>query len=54
MIWHSHRSTFHYLRKHDRSGLFWLKAIVLLPLLELASVVRVIAYRLRRPAPTGN
>ena len=54
MIRESHRSTFHYLRKHDRSGLFWLKAIVLLPLLELTSVVRVIAYRLRRPAPTGS
>jgi len=54
MIRHSHRSTFRYLRKHDRSGLFWLKAVVLLPLLELASVVRIIAYRLRRPAPAGN
>jgi len=50
MIRHSHRSTFRYLRKHDRSGLFWLKAVVLLPLLELSGVVRVIAYRLRRPA----
>jgi hypothetical protein len=54
MIRNSHRSTFRYLKKHDRSGLFWLKAVVLLPLLELASVVRAIAYRLRRPAPAGN
>jgi GT2 family glycosyltransferase len=54
MIRESHRSTFRYLRKHDRSGLFWLKAIVLLPLLEITSLLRVIAYRLRRPAPAGN
>ncbi len=54
MIRESHRSTFHYLKKHDRSGLFWLKAIVLLPLLEITSLLRVIAYRLRRPAPAGN
>jgi len=54
MIRHSHRSTFRYLRKHDRSGLFWLKAVVLLPLLEITSLVRVIAYRLRRPAATGD
>ncbi len=54
MIRESHRSTFHYLRKHDRSGLFWLKAIVLLPLLQLTSVLRVIAHRLRRPASAGN
>jgi N-acetylglucosaminyl-diphospho-decaprenol L-rhamnosyltransferase len=54
MIRDSHRSTFRYLRKHDRSGLFWLKAVVLLPLLELSGLLRIIAYRLRRPAPTGN
>ncbi|MCX6841770.1 MAG: glycosyltransferase family 2 protein [candidate division WOR-3 bacterium] len=48
MIRESHRSAFRYLRKHDRSGLFWLKAVVLLPLLELSGLVRVIAYRLRR------
>jgi hypothetical protein len=54
MIRESHRSTFRYLRKHDRSGLFGLKAVVLLPLLEITSLLRVIAYRLRRPAPAGN
>lgn len=48
MITESHRSAFRYLRKHDRSGLFWLKAIVLLPLFELTSLLRVIAYRLSR------
>ena len=48
MIPESHRSAFRYLRKHDRSGLFWLKAVVLLPLFEITSLLRVIAYRLRR------
>jgi GT2 family glycosyltransferase len=47
MIRESHRSAFRYLRKHDRSGLFWLKAVVLLPLFEVTSLLRVIAYRLR-------
>ncbi len=50
MIRESHRSAFRYLRKHDHSGLFWLKAVVLLPLFELTSLLRVIAYRLRRHA----
>jgi N-acetylglucosaminyl-diphospho-decaprenol L-rhamnosyltransferase len=51
MIQESHRSAFRYLRKHDRSGIFWLKAVVLLPLFEVMSLLRVIAYRLRgRPA----
>lgn len=48
MIWESHRSLFRYLRKHDRSGFFWFKAVVLLPLLELAALVRVWKYRLSR------
>jgi GT2 family glycosyltransferase len=48
MIRESHRSAFRYLRKHDHSDLFWLKAVVLLPLFELTSLLRVIAYRLRR------
>lgn len=47
MIWESHRSMFRYLAKHDRSGLFWLKAVLLLPLLELAALVRILWYRLR-------
>jgi N-acetylglucosaminyl-diphospho-decaprenol L-rhamnosyltransferase len=50
MIRESHRSAFRYLRKHDHSGLFWLKAIVLLPLFEVTSLLRIIAYRLRRRA----
>jgi len=54
MIRESHRSAFRYLRKHDRSGIFWLKAVVLLPLFEVTSLLRIIAYRLRRPAPAGN
>jgi GT2 family glycosyltransferase len=52
MIRESHRSAFRYLRKHDRSGVFWLKAVVLLPLFEVTSLLRVIAYRLRR-RPNG-
>jgi GT2 family glycosyltransferase len=48
MIRESHRSAFRYLRKHDRSGLFWAKAVVLLPLFEMTSLLRIIAYRLRR------
>jgi GT2 family glycosyltransferase len=51
MIRESHRSAFRYLRKHDHSGLFWLKAIVLLPLFEVTSLLRVLAYRLRPPTP---
>jgi hypothetical protein len=46
MIWESHRSLVRYLAKHDRSGFFWLKAVLLVPSLELAALVRVIWYRL--------
>jgi GT2 family glycosyltransferase len=48
MIRESHRSAFRYLRKHDHSGIFWLKAIILLPLFEITSLLRIIAYRLGR------
>jgi len=41
------RSLFNYLRRHDRRG-FRLKAIALLPALELSTIVRTIAWRLRR------
>jgi len=51
MIRESHRSAFRYLRKHDHSGLFWLKAVVLLPLFEVTSLLRIIAYRLHRRVP---
>jgi GT2 family glycosyltransferase len=51
MIRESHRSAFRYLHKHDHSGLFWLKAVVLLPLFEVTSLLRVIAYRLRPRTP---
>lgn len=51
MIRESHRSAFRYLRKHDHSGLFWLKAAVLLPLFEVTSLLRVIAHHLRRRTP---
>jgi len=48
MITESHRSLFRFLRKHDRSGLFWLKAVFLLPMLESTAVARRVLYRLRR------
>jgi GT2 family glycosyltransferase len=51
MIRESHRAAFRYLRKHDRSGIFWLKAIVLLPMLEFTGLLRVLAYRLSRRTP---
>jgi N-acetylglucosaminyl-diphospho-decaprenol L-rhamnosyltransferase len=51
MIRESHRSAFRYLRKHDHSGLFWLKAVILLPLFEVTSLLRVLAYRLRPRTP---
>jgi len=50
MIWETHRSLFRYLRKHDRSGLFWLKAVVLLPMLEISALIRVLACRLGHKA----
>jgi GT2 family glycosyltransferase len=50
MVWETHRSLFRYLKKHDHSRLFPLKAVVLLPLLELSALVRVIALRLARRA----
>jgi GT2 family glycosyltransferase len=53
MIRESHRSAFRYLRKHDRSGIFWLKAVVLLPLFEVTSLLRVIAHSLRQRPPAA-
>jgi hypothetical protein len=51
MIRESHRAAFRYLRKHDRTGRFWAKATVLLPLLEITALLRVLALRLcQRPA----
>ncbi|MEO0080094.1 MAG: glycosyltransferase family 2 protein, partial [candidate division WOR-3 bacterium] len=46
MVWEAHRSLFRFLELHDPSRLFWLKAVILLPLLELAALVRVLFYRL--------
>lgn len=48
MIWETHRSLFRYLRKYDRSGWFWLRAVWLLPALELAALGRVLTLRLFR------
>ncbi len=46
MIWETHRSLFRYLAKHDSSRCFWLKAIFLLPLLELTALCRVLWYHI--------
>jgi GT2 family glycosyltransferase len=46
MIRENHRSMFRYLRKHAQGRLFWLKAIFLLPLLEISALLRVLAHRL--------
>lgn len=48
MIFENHRSLFRYLAKHNRSRLFYLKAILLLPLLEITALFRVFIYRLTR------
>lgn len=47
MIISSHHSLFRYFRKHDRSGWFWLKAMPLALVVELAAFARVIAGALR-------
>lgn len=44
MIWESHRALLRYLAKHDASGLFWLKACILVPLLEAAALLRVFSH----------
>lgn len=49
MIWQTHRSLFRYLQKHDTSGLFLLKAVILLPALEVSALLRVLLWRLRQP-----
>ncbi|MEO0074035.1 MAG: glycosyltransferase family 2 protein [candidate division WOR-3 bacterium] len=48
MIWQTHRSLFRYLQKHDTSGLFPLKAVILLPALEVSALVRVLLWYMRR------
>jgi len=50
MILSSHHSLFRYFRKHDRSGWWWLKAIPLAFVIELAAFVRIVASTFgRRP-----
>jgi hypothetical protein len=46
MIYEAHRSLFRYLRLRDASGWFWLKSVVLLPILESAAMVRALMWRL--------
>lgn len=43
MILSSHHSLFRYFRKHDRSGWWWLKAVPLAFVIELAAFVRIAA-----------
>lgn len=47
MILETHRSLFRYLAKHHQSPLFYLKAVILLPLLEITALLRMVNYRLR-------
>jgi GT2 family glycosyltransferase len=42
MILSMHQSLFRYFRKHDRSGWFWLRAIPLALVIELAALVRIL------------
>lgn len=51
MIYENHRSLFRFLRKHNRKLAFALKAVILLPLLELSALLRVLLFRLRKIAP---
>jgi GT2 family glycosyltransferase len=48
MILSSHHSLFRYFRKHDRSGWWWLKAIPLAFVIELAAFVRVLTSHFQR------
>lgn len=52
MLRESARALFRYLRKHDHRA-FWLKATLLLPLLEFSALVRGLAWRLRRRSGTN-
>jgi len=46
MIYENHRSLFRFLKKHNTGPPFWLKAIILLPLLSIAARIRVLNWRL--------
>jgi len=51
MLREASRSLFRYLRKHDHRA-FWLKAAILLPLLEVVTLTRTLVWRLRRRSGT--
>ncbi|MGQ9707436.1 MAG: glycosyltransferase family 2 protein [bacterium] len=46
MVYEAHRSLFRFLKKHNAGVPFFLKAIVLLPLLEIAALIRVLNWYL--------
>ncbi len=48
MIYENHRSLFRFLKKYNSGLPFLLKALILLPLLELSALCRVIIYRLKK------
>ncbi len=48
MIFENHRSLFRYLKKHTPPKLFWLQAVLLLPLLEISALVRILLWHLRK------
>jgi len=45
LIFENHRALFKYLKKHNTGAPFWLKAIILLPLLEIAALIRVLIHK---------
>lgn len=47
MIYENHRSLFRFLKKHNAGIPFFLKAVILLPVLEASALIRVIAWWLR-------
>ncbi|MEO0022204.1 MAG: glycosyltransferase family 2 protein [candidate division WOR-3 bacterium] len=48
MIYENHHSLFRFLSKYDRKPSFILKAVILLPLLELSALLRVLLFRLKK------
>ncbi|MEO0019718.1 MAG: glycosyltransferase family 2 protein [candidate division WOR-3 bacterium] len=46
MVYEAHRSLFRFLKKYNTGAPFFLKAVVLLPLLEISALIRVINWQL--------
>ncbi len=52
MIFENHRALLRYLKKHNTGAPFFFKAIILLPLLEIAAILRVVAHLLKNHCRT--